>query len=220
MRNLWIRIGLGAAFVFAAGMFVVTLGRQVKNSIVSTVDNGGAFRVPFSFLPFKIDHQKVGHIQEVVVQKSHGDLENIKLTVRLKHGFDAESYANCLFVLDSPHTQGMFSCVPEDSDQAADYLPVGQLRINPGNLVRPLVVSRHQAEEWFDSMNSEQVNISATEGGAVIKVTDAQGTKVVDLTANADGALLKVRDADGKEVVKMQADGKGVQLDVKEAKKQ
>jgi hypothetical protein len=53
----------------------------------------------------------------------------------------------------------MFSCLPEDSDLAADYVPVGELRINPGNLVRPLVVARHQAEEWFDSMDSEQVNI-------------------------------------------------------------
>ena len=220
MRNLWLRIGLGAAFVFAAGMFVVTLGRQVKNSIVSTVDNGGAFRVPFSFLPFKIDHQKVGHIQEVMVQKNGGDFESIKLTVRLKHEFDAESYANCLFVLDSPHTQGMFSCLPEDSDAASEYVTVGQLRINPGDLVRPLVVQRHQAEEWFDSMNAEQVNISAHEGGAVIKVTDAEGTKVVDLTANSDGAVLKVRDADGKEVVNMKASGKGVQMDVKESRKQ
>lgn len=220
MRNLWIRIGLGAAFVFAAGMFVVTLGRQVKNSIVSTVDNGGAFRVPFSFLPFRIDHEKVGHIQEVMVQKGHGRLENIKLTVRLKHEYDADSYANCLFVLDSPHTQGMFSCLPEDSDEAADYVHVGELRIKPGDVVRPLVVARHQAEEWFDSMDNEQVNITANEGGAVIKVTDAEGTKVVDLTANANGTMLKVRDADGKEVVNMKASGKGMQLDVKESKKQ
>lgn len=220
MRNLWIRIGLGAAFVFAAGMFVVTLGRQVKNSIVSTVEDGGAFRVPFSFLPFKIDHEKVGHIQEVVVQKSDGGLENITLTVRLKHGFDSHRYDNCLFVLDSPHTRGMFSCIPEDSDLAAEYVTVGELRIKPGDLVRPLVVERHQAEEWFDGLDGKAVNISATEHGAVIKVTDAEGTKVVDLTANADGALLKVRDADGKEVVKMQASGTGMQLDVKESKKQ
>jgi hypothetical protein len=220
MRNLWIRIGLGAAFVFAAGMFVVTLGRQVKNSIVSTVDQGGSFRVPFSFLPFRIDHEKVGHIQEVDVQKGSEGLEHINLTVRLKHEFDADRYANCLFVLDSPHTQGMFSCMPEGAEAEADYVRVGELRIHPGDVVRPIVIARHQAEEWFDSSDLEQVKISTTDGGAVIKVTDAEGTRVVDLTANAGGARIKVRDADGKEVVNMQAGGKGLQLDVKESKKQ
>jgi hypothetical protein len=206
---------LGAAFVFAAGMFFLTLGRQVKASVVSTMEDGGRFRVPLSMIPFSIDHNRVGHIQEVDVQKGSQGLERINLTVRLKHRYDAESYSSCLFVLDSPHTEGLFSCLPEDAAEAAEYVKVGELRIEPGDVVRPLVVTRHNAEEWFDRSDLEAVKITASDGGAIIQVTDAEGTRVVDLTANAGGASLKVRDADGKEVVKMQAGARGVNIDVK-----
>jgi len=215
MRNLWTRIGLGAVFVFAAGMFFVTLGRQVKSSVVSTIEDGGRFRVPLALIPFTIDHNRVGHIREVDVQKGRRGPNRINVTVRLKHQYDAEEYASCLFVIDSPHTKGLFSCIPEDAAEAADYVAIGELRLSPGGLVRPLVVSRDNAHEWFDENDAEQVNLAATEQGAVIKVTDAEGTRRVDLTANSNGASLKVRDENGKEVVNLSATTNGPQVDVK-----
>jgi hypothetical protein len=215
MRNLWIRIGLGAAFVFAAGMFFVTLGRQVKSSFVNTFDRGGRINVPLSIVPFRVDHHRVGHIQQVSVEKGARGPKRIDMTVLLKRGHEADNFANCLFLLDGPEAESMVACIPEDGADPAAYRKIGEIRLEPDGLVRPLVVSSRNAEEWFDAADLEQVNLSASEQGAIIKVTDASGNKVVDLTANADGAHLRVRDADGKEVVKMNATADGLQLDVK-----
>jgi hypothetical protein len=215
MRNLWIRIGLGAAFVFAAGMFFVTLGRQVKSSVLSTIDQGGRINLPLSIVPFRIDHHRVGHIQQVSVEKGTHGPKRIDMTVRLRHAHEADNYANCLFLLDAPDAEGMVACIPEDGADLAAYRKIGEIRLEPDGLVRPLVVSTRNAEEWFAGADLERVNLSASEQGAIIKVTDADGNKLVDLTANADGAHIRVRDANGKEVVKMNASADGLQLDVK-----
>lgn len=215
MRNLWLRIGLGAAFVFGAGMFVVTLGRQVKNSVVSHVDNGSRVRVPLSLLPFRIDHSRVGSIQSVDVRHAAEVADRVRLTVKLRNSVDADQYADCVFVVDGPRQQGLFSCMPLAEAEAEGFVKIGEVRLTPGEMVRPLMVDGAEAGEWFDRSDAERVNITAGEGGASIQVTDAQGTKIVDISAGADGALLKVKAQDGKEVVNLNAGANGVKVDVK-----
>lgn len=219
MRNLWVRIGLGAGLVFGAGMFFLTLGRQVKSSIAETVDHGGRFRIPLAVVPFSIDHNRVGHIQEVDVRRSEGGLKRLNLVVKLEHDYDAEDLSGCVFVLDSPHTQGMFDCVQEGSPEAAEYTVIGQLRMEPSGLVRPLVVSQREARDWLDGMDAEHVKISTESGGAVIQVTDAEGTKVVDISAGAEGAQLKVKGENGEQV-EVTAGSTGVDVRKKPAQKQ
>ena len=117
MNKLWIRIGLGAAFVFASGMFVVTLGRQVKQSVIGTIEDGGRFAVPLSILPFEVDNDKVGTIQSVDVQKSGRHVKHIKFIVKLSDPDRLASFENCLFGIDGPRRDGFFSCIPEGSEE-------------------------------------------------------------------------------------------------------
>jgi len=216
MNKLWIRIGLGAGLVFAAGMFVVTLGRQLKASVVGTMERGGSFAVPLSLLPFEVDNDRVGSIQSVDVQKSGRHVKRIMFTVKLSDPDQLAAYENCLFGIDGPRRDGFFSCIEEGSSEADDYITVGEVRIEPSGLVRPLVVAKHDAADWFDVDNEPQeVNISANEDGAVIKVVDERGNKVVHLTADSQGAVLRVRDENGKEVVNMRANANGLDLKVK-----
>jgi hypothetical protein len=216
MNKLWTRIGLGAGLVFVAGMFVVTLGRQLKASVVGTMETGGRFAVPLSLLPFEVDNDRVGSIQSVDVQKSGRHVKRIEFTVKLSDPDRLASFENCLFALDGPRRDGFFSCIPEGSSEAEDYVTVGEVRIEPNGLVRPLVLSRHDAGDWFDGdNNAEEVNISANEAGAVIKVVDESGNKVVHLTADSQGAVLRVKDANGREVVNMRANANGLDLKVK-----
>jgi len=216
MNKLWIRIGLGAGLVFASGMFVVTLGRQVKQSVMGTMENGGRFAVPLSILPFEVDNNRVGSIQSVDVQKSGHRVKRISFVVKLTEADRLASLENCLFGIDGPRRDGFFSCIPEGSDEANDYITVGEIRIEPSGLVRPLVLARHDADDWFEgAANAEEVNIRANEDGAIIKVVDENGNKVVHLSADSQGAVLKVRDENGKEVVNMRANASGVDLKVK-----
>lgn len=216
MNKLWIRIGLGAGLVFAAGMFVVTLGRQVKTSVAGIMETGGRFAVPLSLLPFEVDNDRVGSIQAVDVQKSGRHVKRIQFTVKLSDPDRLASFENCLFGLDGPRRDGFFSCIPEGSNEAEDYVTVGEVRIEPSGLVRPLVLSKHDAGDWFDGGGDvEEVNISANEDGAIIKVVDVSGNRRVHLTADSQGAVLKVRDEKGNEVVNMRADANGLNLKVK-----
>jgi len=217
MHKLWIRIGLGAALVFASGMFVVTLGRQVKQSVMGTMEHGGRFSVPLSILPFEVDNDKVGSIQSVDVERAGRHVKHIKFIVKLSDPDRLSSFENCLFGIDGPRRDGLFTCIPEGSDDAENYVTVGEVRIEPSGMVRPLVLAKDDAGDWFDgdAGSAEEVNIKANEDGAVIKVVDEHGNKVVHLTADSQGAVLRVRDANGKEVVNMRANAGGLDLKVK-----
>lgn len=220
MNKLLVRIGLGAAFVFASGMFVVTLGRQVKQSIVGKMEHGGQFKVPLNMLPFEINNERLGSIQSVDVQKSGRHVEHVSFVVKLSDPERVAELENCLLAVDGPGRDGFFSCVEEGTEEANEYRTVGEVRIEPAGLVRPLVVSNHDADEWFRGHGGEpqEVNISANEDGAVIKVVDQNGRKVVHLTADSQGAVLRVKDENGKDVVNMRANASGLDLKVKSDK--
>lgn len=216
MHKLWVRIGLGAGLVFASGMFVVTLGRQIRSSVAGTIERGGRIAIPLSILPFEVNTERVGSVQSVDVQKSGHRVRRINFTVKLSDPDRLASFENCLFAIDGPRRDGFFSCIPEDSPEADAYVPVGEVRIEPSGTVRPLVLSRREARDWFEpDASAEQVNISANESGALIKVVDENGTKRVHLTADSQGAFIKVRDENGKEVVNLRADANGLNLKVK-----
>lgn len=220
MNKLWIRIGLGAAFVFASGMFVVTLGRQVKQAVVGKMEHGGSFKVPLSMLPFEVNDEKVGTIESVDVQKSGHRVKQVRFVVKLSEPDRLAEFENCLFAVDGPRRDGFFSCIPEGSEEAADYQTVGEVTIEPNGLVRPLVVANNAANHWFDDSDgsAQEVNIKANEDGAVIKVVDGNGNKVVQLTADSQGAFIRVKDANGNDVVNMKANAAGLDLKVKKDK--
>lgn len=217
MNKLWIRIGLGAAFVFASGLFVVSLGRQVKQSVMGKMEHGGQFRVPLNLLPFKIDNERLGSIQSVDVQKTGRHVERVSFVVELSDPDRIGEFEHCLLAVDGPGRDGFFSCVEEGSEAASEFKTVGEVRIEPTGVVRPLVVSARDADDWFVDRGGEaqEVKIQANADGAVIRVVDENGRKVVHLTADSQGAVLRVRDENGKDVVNMRANASGLDLKVK-----
>lgn len=217
MNKLWIRIGLGAAFVFASGMFVFTLGRQVKQAVVGKMEHGGRFQVPLSMLPFEVNDERVGSIESVDVQKSGHHVKNVRFVVKLADPDRLAEFENCLFAVDGPRRDGFFSCIPEGSEEASEYKTVGEIHLQPTGLVRPLVVANDHVSGWFDDTDgrAQEVNIKADEDGAVIKVVDQNGNKVVHLTADSQGAVIRVKDGNGNDVVNMKANASGLDLKVK-----
>jgi hypothetical protein len=201
-------------------MFVFTLGRQVKQSVVGKMEHGGRFRVPLSVLPFEVDDERVGSIESVDVQKSGRHVKHVRFVVKLADPDRLAEFENCLFAVDGPRRDGFFSCVPEGSEEAHGYQTVGEIHLQPTGLVRPLVVANDHVNGWFDDSDgqAQEVNIKANEDGAVIKVVDQNGNKVVHLTADSQGAVIRVRDANGNDVVNMKANASGLDLRVKKDK--
>ena len=215
MRNLWIRIGLGATAVFAAGMFFVVLGRQVKSSVSTAIRDGGRIAIPLSLLPFHVDQDKVGSISEIAVRRdATAGTKHIRVVVRMKDGAATARYADCLFQVDTPDHQGFFGCIHEDTPEAADLVRIGELTMEPSGVSRPVVISRSNARDWFGKDHG-QFSLNATEQGTTINVSDSSGADVVHLSADSNGAVLYVRDQSGKEVVSFKASKAGVKMDVK-----
>jgi len=216
MRNLWVRIGLGAAAVFAGGMFFVVLGRQVKSSVSTAMHDGGRISIPLSLLPFHVDQDKVGSISEITVRRdASAGTKHIRIVVRMKDGAATARYADCLFQVGSQDHQGFFGCVHQDTPEAADLVRIGELTMEPSGVSRPVVISRSSAQEWFGKNSDGQFSLNATEQGTSINISDSSGANVVHLSADSNGAVLHVRDQSGKEVVSLQATKAGVKMDVK-----
>jgi len=215
MRNLWIRIGLGAAAVFAVGMVAIGVGRNLRAQITSAIHDGGRVTVPLAMLPFKLGQEKVGSIRNVDVNRSGpGESKRITIQVRMKEPNSAEQYANCLFKMDAPGADGLFACVPEAAAEASELVRIGEIRLEPGAVHRPLVISRDKASDWYDGQDAA-FNLQAGDHGVTMHATGEDGSKVVELKADSNGAYIHVQDANGKKVVRIQAGSNGVQVDVK-----
>jgi hypothetical protein len=213
MRNLWLRIGIGAAAVFAAGLVAISVGRQVKAQVANAISNGGRVTVPLALLPFQVGQDKVGSIRQVDVERA-GQTRRITIEVKLKDAEQAARFDQCLFKADAPDTGGLFACVPEGSPEADGLVRIGEIRIEPGGLRRPLVLSRDKAGDWADGSDGS-LSMKAGEQGVMLHATDQSGAKVVELQADSNGAFLNVRDDQGRKVVRIKAGSGGVQIDVK-----
>lgn len=216
MRNLWVRIGVGAAVVFLIGMFVISLGRQVKAQVATAVESGGGrINVPFAMLPFRVGNERVGSIRTVDVRRVY-DGGPRRLTIDVKtHNADVSELSNCLFRVDAPERARMFGCVAEGSVEASDLVQIGEVRLEPAGLVRPIVIAQDHAGDWFDDVDTGQLRLHAGEGGLVLNASDASGRKVVRLMTDSNGAYLDVRDGAEHKVVRLRASAKGLQIDVK-----
>lgn len=215
MRKLWIRIGIGAGVIFAAGMFVVTLARQVRASAVDAIRSGGRFAMPLAILPFEVDGQRVGSVGEINIERSSGGrAKRVSIVVNLK-GFDPDGLADCALVLGGHrrHHRGLFDCLSEADLGAGKYVEVGEVRFEPGGTVRPILLDRAKARDWFDA-DAADVHLQADADGANLLINGEEGDASLKLQANEAGLMLQARDASGAEVVKIQADAKGLNVKV------
>jgi hypothetical protein len=207
---------LGAALVFGAGTFFIALGRQIKTNVTTAMKEGGRISIPLAMLPFHVNQAKVGSIRRIDVENgTAGGPRRLDIRVRVNDPATVDQYANCLFQVDAPDHQGFFGCIREDTPAAAGLVRIGELTMDPGGIVRPIVISSDRAGEWFRDNNGGHVSINTGDSGATMQVTDANGEKVVNLKADSNGAILDVRDKSGKEVVSLRATKAGVKMDVK-----
>jgi len=237
MRSLWTRIGLGAAGVFAVGMLGLTVFRQAAATTREAVGGiihrtvQGATRAAMHDLAFRLDGAELGSLHQLSVQRAHrGDLPEVELEVSLYQPASAKRLAQCDLVpvsgADAQHfdpRQGFRCARPSEKP----LVGIGTVRFLPGNIVRPILVSRaHEAElrqgdpfhatadlngqvrVTAQDAGGEIVRVLADSSGASIHVRDGQGRSLVRLVADSSGAMLRVRDADGRDIVRLDA-GKG-----------
>jgi len=246
MRSMWMKVGLGAGAVFAAGMMIVTIAGAAKGAATTAVHNSlaGAGRILASAaarsdLPFLLDGARIGTIRKFDIQRTaRGDLPEVHLTVELSQVEGTGRLAGCDLIpardRDFVPDQG-FRCA---GDSAGDHTTIGYARFEPGALERPIRVGRALERELrrgdpFEAEadlggqvritargdSGQLVHVMADSGGVSIRVQDEMQRAVLRLLADSTGASLRVRGDDGK-VVRLEANQSGLTITVDSARAQ
>ncbi len=211
MRKYWFKIGLGAATVFAGGMFVITLGRQVKSAAAEALRSGSSIRIPMAMLPFTLDGQKVGTVRSIQVDRSGPKrVKHLNVTVSLK-GAPPDALEACALTVSRHSRHELFDCVGLDELDLGDLVRVGEVRFEPSGLVRPILLDRDMVEDWFD-LNWADLGLRP-DSKANIEINGEDGS-IVRLNADGEGAILKISDGTGREVVKLEAGENGVNMKI------
>ena len=143
MRKYWGKVTLSALLIFIVGYGIVSAGRKVKDSIVTSKD----ITIPLgSFIAFKLDGTRVGSIRQIRIRRSEPRIiAGFDVRVRLSDTAAFDRLRDCrLSVNDAHHfdERTSFICLQSDSG----YQQFGEVTaylVNPNNdrtLALPLLL--------------------------------------------------------------------------------
>jgi hypothetical protein len=224
MQRYWLRIALGALAVFALGMAAISIYRSGVEKVSALASSAEPITIPLGIMPFQVDGDRLGRIQEVQIRRdAPKQVSGIGLVVQLSDSATAEPLAACLMTVRDGSHQGApsFHCgTPADS--LADSLTAfGELRFEPGGVVRTFFVPARVLDDWRAGRNElvsvdAEPHVAESRSRAVIKIDNDSGDTVFELHADSTGARIRIRDEAGREVFKVDADSTGARLMVRD----
>jgi hypothetical protein len=125
MRNLWVKIGLSAAGIFAAGMVVVLLGRFGKAKIEDLVHSDSDIRIPLmGIVPFQLADQRLGDLRRLTLLRDAPDhLRGVRVEARLGDSITVDALKDCTYltVSDPEHLneRTRFTCLADSAGFAS-----------------------------------------------------------------------------------------------------
>jgi hypothetical protein len=202
------RIALGAVAVFVVGMIGVTLVRRGMSSVREVAEGSGPITLPIMFVPFKLDGQKLGTIERVVLHRdSPKQVSGVELEVKLSDSVMARGLEGCRLLanLDDHKSRGVeikvgsisrgvFSCLHGD-DSTAGFQDFGHAVFQPGDVSVPLLLPNDVVDDLrtADLPSESQDSIEAiTEARAesIAEQVEAQADSISSVAeARADSIL-------------------------------
>ena len=163
MNRYWVKIGLGALFVFGVGYSAYAAGRSVFNKIKSDVD----LTIPLGgLIPFNLSGQKLGTLRSLTIHRAApGVVTGFELRTRIEDPATLEQLRNCKLSVPDPEHFGervMFACLAKDSG----YQALGEVRfdLRTGNdtqtIILPLLVPDSIAQEFHQRGGDSSVAAS------------------------------------------------------------
>lgn len=151
MRRYWGKIILGMLLIFAVGFAFISVGRNVKQSIVTNKD----ITIPLgSFVAFKLDGIRVGSIRQIRIRRSEPKvLAGFDVRVRLSDTAAFTRLQACRLSVNDARNfdeRTSFICVPSDSGYES-FGEVTAYLSDPDHddptLVLPLLLPSHVVAE-------------------------------------------------------------------------
>jgi hypothetical protein len=154
MRGYWTRIALGALAIFIVGMVGVSLARRSIGGVRQVAEGSGPITLPVMFVPFKLDGQKLGTVNRVVLHRvAPKRLSSVELGIKLSDSVLARGLEGCRLVVnfDAKHNQngfevgpgslstGVFSCL-HGNDTTTQFQEFGHAVFQPGAVSVPLLL--------------------------------------------------------------------------------
>ena len=100
MRNVWLRIGLGAFGIFLVGMIAVKVFRVGRDKVVSTFDTDDPIVIPLmGIVPFQLGTARLGDLREVTLLRDAPDhIVGVKVVARLSDSMTVDPFKDCAYL--------------------------------------------------------------------------------------------------------------------------
>lgn len=236
MDRYWLKIGLGALGVFAAGMVIITAMRTGKDAVVAIAKSDQPITIPLAgMVPFKFNEQRLGTIRSLKLMRDRPNhITEVQVRVRVADSLREAPLASCDIVASSIveiNDKTRFSCAPMDSASLAQLAPFGEVEFSPSGETRTLLASKFEIDKLRRDMAREFKFDSASDGdtdpdpdvtvesaGANIDIRGKDGRQIFSMQADSNGTHMVARDARGNETVRIQADRNGAKVITRDAR--
>jgi hypothetical protein len=201
MRNYWLRIAFGAFAVFAVGMIGVTLARRGAGRIKGVMEGTGPISLPIPFVAFKLDGQKLGTLERVVLLRDKPkQISSVELQIKLRDSVLARGLEGCRLAANfeashgdrgvkvkaDPLSAGVFSCF-HGRDSAAGLQEFGRAVFQPGNVTVPLLLPDDVVNDLKKGdFGSDEDSAAAISQGRADSIADAAEAKADSITTAAE----------------------------------
>jgi hypothetical protein len=154
MRAYWIRIALGALAIFVVGMVGISIVRRSIGGVRAVAEGTGPITLPVMFVPFKLDGQKLGTINRLVLHRDAPKrFTSVQLGIKLSDSVLARGLEGCRLVanFDAHHdprgfevgpgsfSSGVFTCL-HGTDSSPQFQEFGRAVFQPGDVSVPLLL--------------------------------------------------------------------------------
>ena len=133
MRTYWFKIIFGALVIFAGGMVVRWVIRQVSHKVNSA--DSITIPLPFGIVPFKLDRARLGTVKSVtLLRDSPKGISGFQIRVELADSVGPEALEGCMLKLEDPANlsdKTTFTCLKADT-AGLGLVPYGTVLLQSG----------------------------------------------------------------------------------------
>jgi len=232
MDRYWVRIGVGAAAVFCVGFVGITVAKKGVAEL-KTAAWGPVQRilqdVPRHLLNFRLEGRRVGQVRSIdVSNEGEWTPKSVAMTVQLDRQADLDLISDCSLATEEfehGRNEVNFRCASAEDIDDDHLVQIGEIRFQPADVVRPLLVARHDVDRLEHSElrgvkgslhSSDGKNVT---GEATLDIENRRGDRErasVRLDAGDGRALIEIRDENGRELFRLHANDRGVSIDAKD----
>jgi len=136
MRNYWLKIAFGSIGVFLVGLLVVTIGRQAKHTVVSTLESTDPISLPIPFVDFKLDGRKMGEVSRVVLLRTEpSHIASVTVVLKMADSLRPD-LQHCILTVDNVdrlNDNSTFRCQTSSDTAGLTLLPFGRVAFKGGS---------------------------------------------------------------------------------------